>query len=380
MAESDSLKKWTRILIFLFLLTAGLIFAREFLIPFCLAILLAMLLYPLSSWLEKRGTPRIIAILLCLLLIIIVLAGLITLISSQVIAFTSDLPQLQAQIFRKLNIFQNFIEGKFGISSEAQMRWAKQNVNQSLEHSGAMIKSTLLGAASTFTFLALIPIYIFFFLFYREKYKKFIFRITPDDKMKRVNQVIENIQELVQSYLSGVLIVIAILAVLNSIALLIIGIPYAIVLGILAALLNIIPYVGVLIGSIIAATIAFLTKDSIWYTVAVIASMSFIQFLENNFITPGITGSKVSINPLTAIIALIIGGTIWGVPGMILFIPLAGILKAVFDSNEDLKPYGYLLGNEDTGNHSPSFSGIWQKIKNKFGITQKNEKEPDNEL
>jgi predicted PurR-regulated permease PerM len=214
--------------------------------------------------------------------------------------------------------------------------------------------------------LALIPIYIFFFLFYREKYKKFIFRITPDDKMKRVNRVIENIQELVQSYLSGVLIVVAVLSVLNSVALLIIGVPYAIVLGILAAVLNIVPYVGVLAGSLIAASIAFITMDSIWYTVAVLASMTFIQFLDNNFITPNITGSKVSINPLAAIIALITGGILWGVPGMILFIPFAGILKAILDSIEELSPYGYLIGTEDTSKHSVSFSGPCQKIKGWF--------------
>lgn len=362
MGESGTLKKWTRILIFIFLFIAGLYYARNFLIPFCLAILLAMLLYPLSRKFEKWGLPRILSIILCLLLIIIGLAGLITIISTQVISFTSDLPAIQEQIFKKLNTLQGLIEGQFGIRPSEQIKWVKQNINQSLEHSGAFIKDTLVGAASTFAFLALIPIYIFFFLFYRERYLKFIFRITPDDKMKRVNRVIENIQELVQSYLSGVLIVVAILSVLNSVALLIIGIPYAIALGILAAVLNIVPYVGVLAGSIIAASIAFLTKDSIWYTIAVLASMSFIQFLDNNFITPNVTGSKVSINPFAAIIALIIGGILWGVPGMILFIPFAGILKAIFDSIDELSPYGYLIGTEDTDKHSVSFLAPWQKL------------------
>lgn len=174
----------------------------------------------------------------------------------------------------------------------------------------------------------------------------FIKKVLKDDSSdSEIESLVEKVQDVTQNYLVGLLSVIGILAVLNTIGLLIVGLEHAIFFGVFAALLAVIPYIGIIIGALPPLIFALLLGDSILTPVFVIAVFATVQFLEGNFISPKIVGSKVSINPFVAIIALIIGGEIWGVAGMILFVPLIGILRVIFSVIEDLKPYGYLLGN-----------------------------------
>lgn len=184
------------------------------------------------------------------------------------------------------------------------------------------------------------------------------------DNHEIANSITEQISKVTQQYLIGVLLVIIILAVLNTTGLLIIGIKHAVFFGVLAAILNIVPYIGVLVGSLFPIIMALLTKDSIWSAVAVAGVFAFNQFLENNFLTPNITGSQVKINPLAAIMALIVGGMIWGVAGMILFIPFIGIAKILFDNIQSLKPLGYLIGEDDNGEKEKD--GFFKRTVNKI--------------
>jgi predicted PurR-regulated permease PerM len=341
---------YIRLTIVLFMLTlifAGLYFARDFLMPVGLAALLAILLNPVVRRLQKWGVNRILAIIIAIILVLLVISGLVYLLSTQLMVFVQDIPELKSNIGRKLADFQNFIDSKLGISPQRQLAWVNERVSKTLEDSGSIINSTLNATAGTLAVIAPMPIYIFFFIFYKEKFKTFLFKVNADDQQYKVRTVVEQIKEVVQNYLSGVLTVIIILAVLNTAGLSILGIKYAVFLGVLAAILNIIPYIGILIGNIIAATVAFITKDTIWYAVGVLILFAVIQFVENNFLTPVITGSKVSLNPLGTIIALIVGGLLWGVVGMIVFIPFLGILKVIFDNVDGMQPYGYLLGTED---------------------------------
>jgi predicted PurR-regulated permease PerM len=142
--------------------------------------------------------------------------------------------------------------------------------------------------------------------------------------------------------------VMLVLAVLNSIGFLLLGLKYAILLGLTAAILNIIPYVGPWIGALLPVTIALLTKDSAMYAVGAMGVILITQFIDNNFITPKVVGSSVSINPLASIVALLAGGMLWGVVGLILAIPITGMLKIVCDEIPGLKPWGFLLGEEKT--------------------------------
>lgn len=166
-------------------------------------------------------------------------------------------------------------------------------------------------------------------------------RSVPNEEL---NLLLKKIYEVIQSYLSGLFLVILIVGVLNSVGLLILGVPHAIFFGFLAGFLILIPYIGILIGSILPALLAIVTMDSPWYAVGVIGVMSFVQFLEGNLITPHIVGSKVSVNPLAAIIALFLGGQLWGLSGLILALPVTAILKVIMDTIPSLEPYGFLLG------------------------------------
>jgi predicted PurR-regulated permease PerM len=337
----------TIMLLLLILIFAGLYFGRDFLMPIALAALLSILLSPVVKRLQKWGLGRIISIFLVIIFVVIIIAGLIYLLSSQLMVFVHDIPELKANVGRKLAQLQKVIQDLAGISPEKQISWAHDSVSKTLEGSGSIINSMLNATAGTLSIIAPMPIYIFFFILYKEKFKTFLFRINDDEHNYKVRTMIEQIKGVVQNYLSGVLTVIVILAIVNTLGLTILGIKYAIFLGVFAAILNIIPYIGILIGNITAAAVAFITKDSIWYAVGTLAMFIVIQFLENNFLTPLITGSKVSLNPLGTIVALIIGGLLWGVVGMIVFIPFLGILKVIFDNVEGMEPYGYLLGTEE---------------------------------
>jgi predicted PurR-regulated permease PerM len=172
--------------------------------------------------------------------------------------------------------------------------------------------------------------------------------VSKKGESSKVDKLLDNIQNVTQDYLVGMLSVIGILAVLNTTGLLIIGLEHALFFGVFASLLAIIPYIGIIIGALPPLLFAFLLTDSLLTPVLVIAVFGTVQFLEGNFITPRIVGSKVSINPFVAMIALIVGGELWGISGMILFVPLIGILKVIFDQIPEMKPYGYLLGNSIT--------------------------------
>ena len=164
---------------------------------------------------------------------------------------------------------------------------------------------------------------------------------------RKLNFTIAKVCMVSQQYLKGILLDVLILSILNAIGFLALGLKYALLFAVLAAFLNIVPYIGVLVGSIFPVAIALLTKDSLWYAVGTAGVCIVVQFLDNNFITPKVVGSSVSINPLAATLALLLGAKVWGIVGMILSIPVTGMFKVMFDQMETLKPYGFLLGQEN---------------------------------
>src|SRR5690606_4568001 len=187
----------------------------------------------------------------------------------------------------------------------------------------------------------------FFLLYYSSFFKEFLHRLVRPEGHEKLNYVFVQGERVVRSYILGLFIVIVIVGTLNTIGLAILGVDYALFFGVLAALLTIIPYLGIFIGSLLPILYALLTKDSLWYPVGVAAVFWFVQFIEGNFITPNVVGNKVSLNPFAAIIALFVGGAVWGPAGMILFIPYLALLKVIFDVIEPLAPYGFLLGNPE---------------------------------
>ncbi len=176
-------------------------------------------------------------------------------------------------------------------------------------------------------------------------YRNFLHLLVDRSDEKAIDSVVSEIQKVTQNYVVGMITVITILAALNAFGLWIVGLENALFFGVFAAILAIIPYIGIIIGSLPAVLFAFLFSTSLVQPFAVIGVFAVIQFLEGNFITPNIVGSRVSINPFIAILALLIGGEVWGISGMILFVPFLGIIKCIFDQVEGLRPLGYLFGD-----------------------------------
>ena len=316
----------------------------ETIIPLAFSVLLAILLHPVCAWLELRKVPRIGAILLSILVLVIVLAGLIFIVTLQMGSFGEELPRITEKAELLLDETLTMGERYLNLSRNQQVTEAKKYLINTLSEGKTFFLNTLVtttGAISTFI---LLPLYIFFFLLYRDFFRRFVhkaFKSVPD---AHLNMLLKKIYEVIRSYLSGLFLVILIVGVLNSIGLLILGIPHAIFFGFLAGFLILIPYIGILIGSILPALLSIVTMDSPWYAVGVIGIMSFVQFLEGNFITPNIVGSKVSVNPLAAIVALFLGGQLWGLSGLILALPFTAILKVILDAIPSMEPFGFLLG------------------------------------
>lgn len=327
------------------LLIIAMIYGKFILMPLAFAAFFSMLLSPIVNWFEKLKLGRAGSILVTLLLLVIVLSGLISLISVQFIQFSEEIPAVTERLKGLANDSREFAEETLGFSQEEQFDFLQQGLNTVIERSGQYMSSILGATTNIFTILTLLPIFMFFMLYYKEMYLTFMRKLFEKRQISSVDNIMVRVQEVTQNYLAGMLSVVAILAVLNVTGLLIIGLDHAIFFGVFAALIAVIPYIGTIIGGLLPTLYAFLFTDSLFTPLAVIGVFAVVQFLEGNIITPRIVGSKVSINPFMAIVALLVGAEIWGVSGMILFVPLIGILKVIFEQIDDLKPYGYLLGN-----------------------------------
>mgnify|MGYP005848896855 CR=1 FL=1 len=319
-------------------------FGKSIIVPVVSAAFFAILLDPLVEKLQHYKLNRTSAILLSLLGVIMILTGLILLFTTQVNDFANEVPEMN----RRLNILSQdiigFIETNVSMEQQNIDRYIDQGVQNIISKSGSFLGAIVSTTTGFLGFFTLFPISVFFLLYYKNIYKTFLDKVS--DKKSDINIIKNRVSRVLQGYIIGMLAVVAILAVLNCIGLLILGINHALFFGIFAALLALIPYIGIVVGSILPTLYAILMYDSIIMPLAVIGIFVFVQFLEGNFITPNIMSAQVSINPLVALIALLIGGQIWGIAGMILFIPMIGMLKAAFDNIENLKPYGYLLGNK----------------------------------
>lgn len=334
MESSFTLDRVYKILVVAALVITGLILMSNILIPIAFAGLFAVVLNPFASRLEAR-TGRIFSILIVLLAAFVVM-GLITwFVVNQLTNLVSSLPGLEEKFYSIVAEASASASTWFSISSEEQTKLLKDGLAGLSSYMGELLLSTSYLAY----FFVQVPIYIFLFLLYREKFKEFFLSLTPGSEMKWRKEI----EGVVRGYISGLAIVVLIAGVLNSIGLLLLGIEHAIFFGFLSGALTMIPYVGITIGATLPALIALLTKDSVWYSVGVIAVHSVVQFLEGNFITPKVTGSRISINALAAILALLVGGKIWGIAGMILAVPLIGVAKILLGYSPSFRHFVILL-------------------------------------
>lgn len=336
--------KGTVILFGLVLVFVILSYGKFIMMPLAFAALIAMLLEPISQWLERLKLNRVVSIVISMFLLFVVLGGIISLLSIQLVQFADRLPEANQKIQAISNDLLQFFEAKFNLSPSRQVEFLEQGLSTVVNEGGKYLSSALGATTSVFATLGLLPIFVFFMMYYKNMYQTFLHKLWKGDG-DTINNVIDGIQSVTQNYIIGMMTVITLLAILNAIGLWIIGIEHALFFAVFASILAIIPYIGIVIGSLPAIIFALLFTESLLIPLGVVAVFAIVQFLEGNFITPNVLGSRVSINPMVALVALLVGAELWGISGMILVVPFIGILKHIFDQIEELRPFGYLLGN-----------------------------------
>lgn len=341
----DGLQRYTYTLLAIVLTVVALYFGKDLILLFVASGLLAFLLLPLARKVETQGLPRWAGALTATLVMLILVLGIFFLAGWQLTRFGEDLPALQAAFAEKGKALQRTIEEQAHISRRDQLKWFNERVGELASSGGNIVMKLFSGTGAVLAAVVPIPIIVFLLLLLKDKFRTF-FEQLGKTREGLVLDIMVNVSKLSRKYMRGVLLVILILGALSSLGFLLLGLKYAILLGFAIGFLNVIPYVGVLIGSLIPIIIALVTKDSVMYAVGALGVCLVTQFLENNFITPKIVGSSVSVNPLASIAALIGFGLMWGVVGMVLAIPITGMLKIVCDSIPSLKPWGYILGED----------------------------------
>lgn len=337
--------------------------ARSILIPLVFAIIVAIVLHPIVNFFIRRRINRVIAIIITLFLIILIIGAFGGFLFSQASRFSESWPLLVDKFTGILNNTITWAAGYFDINPERIHEWIVKTKGELIHISSAAIGQTLVTVGSFVVALFLIPVYIFLILFYQPLILDFIRRVFSTSHQSKVSEIVTQIKTVIQRYLVGLVIEAVMVATMNSVALLILGIDYAILLGIIGAMLNVIPYIGGIVAVALPMMIAVATKSTAWYAVWVLVSYYFIQLIDNNYIVPYIVASKVKINALFSIIVVLVGNAIWGIPGMFLSIPLLAIVKLIFDHIDSLKPWGFLLG--DTMPPLVKINSIIKKIKNK---------------
>jgi len=342
-----ALQRYVYLLAALVLTIVVLYFGRDLILLFVASGLLAFLLLPLARRVEGWGAPRWAGALMATMVLLLLVMGIFFLAGWQLTRFGDDLPALQQALTNKGQALQLWIEEQAHISQREQLRWFNERLTDLAGMGGSLLMQLFSGTGAVLAAVVPIPIIVFLLLVLKDKFRIF-FEQLGSTREVLVLDILRNISSLSRKYLRGVLLVTIILGTLSSIGFLILDLKYAVLLGFTIGFLNVIPYVGVLIGSLFPILIALVTKDSMMYAVGALAVCLITQFLENNLITPRIVGSSVSVNPLASIAALIGFGLLWGVVGMVLAIPITGMLKIVCDSVPSLKPYGFILGEEIT--------------------------------
>ena len=319
------------------------------LLPLLYAILLSLLLMPLVTKLEKWRWPRMLAIGAAILTVVMGLALLIYLFGSQIVSLRNEIPLIQTKLVAYFDVTQQQLSQKFGFQPLSHDEVISSSLDTARKDASKYLGSTLSTTVGILSTVTLVPIYIFCFLYYRDHLRQFMFRFVEADKRTTVLNTVDNIQTVVQGYITGLLTVIVVVSILNAIGLLALGVKYAIFFAVFASILAVVPYIGITVGSILPALITFVETGSPGRGLAVIAVFMAVQFISDNILAPMITASKVSLNPLTAIIALILGGELWGTPGMILSVPISAVIKVVLDANKDTEAWGFLLGDVGDG-------------------------------
>jgi predicted PurR-regulated permease PerM len=339
-------------LIGLFFLGTIIVSGSSIITPLVMAFFLSIVLLPVFRFFRKKKIPEVLSIALAIVLMFVAIAGVVWFFSSQISRLVSDFPQIKENVMKHLNSLSAWINKTANFSTEKQVQLINEQSNKLLDSAGGMLGGAAASLSAIFVFVGLLPIYIFLILFYKNLLVRFVFLWFPKENHPKVEEVVRESEVIIKSYLVGLLIQITYITVLLGGILMIIGIKHALLIGVIFAILNLIPYVGALIGNIIGVLLTLTSSQETWPIFAVLITIAVVQFLDNNILMPRIVGSKVKINALASIVGVIVGGSMAGVAGMFLSLPVIAVFKIIFDRTDTLKQWGVLLGDEKPG-HSP---------------------------
>lgn len=358
--------KLSLILLMLSLIALIIFIGQDIIIPLAFAILIAVLLLPLNNFLERKGVSRVLSIIISISLFIIISGAVIYFLSSQIVKFMNDIPAIKKHLADHAKTLQTWITQKFNLTKVEQTNLI-DNATEKLKSSGSgILGTTFLSVTNALLVLILLPVYTFLILYYRSMIKRFIVAVFKNEHEPKVVEVLQESKSIVQGYMTGLIIEMGIVAAINTTGFIIVGIEYAVFLGVFAAILNMIPYIGMMIASVFCMLITLTTSTNITDIVWVIVILTVVQFVDNNIIMPKVVSSKVKINALITILGVLIGGALAGVSGMFLSIPAIAILKVIFDRVEELKPWGLLLGDDITGHKKNKIYLKLESIGHKF--------------
>ena len=357
--------KYAFILLVLILFFYGVITAREFLYPIVLGVLLGYLIYPIACYLEKKGLPRIPASLLSILIFIFIGGSAILIIYNQTGRILDQLPVYRQSALVNIDKMESIIESQFGLKDLRLVEFFRGRIKFIFEAGNDVMNKIFSNTAGIIFRLGILPVYMFLFLYYRTKLAYFILQIIPREDRRIGVKVLRAFSKVVSRYMGGISTVVIILALLNSLGLLIIGVESPFVFGIISACFSFIPYFGTFIGGSIPFLFVLLTHNSPLVALKVILLYLIVHFIENNILTPNIVGNSLRLNPMVIIIGVIAGGTVWGVPGMFVIVPLLAMFNIMSENIRGLHAYSYLLGTSGTRKHAITGENIkmfWNRI------------------
>lgn len=342
------------------IISFGFIFyiGQEILIPILLAFIFAILLRPVASFFKhKLRFPHVIAVMFAVLLFVLLFVGIFTFLSIQISEMANDFNKIERNISIHINNIQHYIRDHFNISSREQNKYIETATEDSMEKGKEILGTTLISFTDILLNMILIPIYTFLILLYRTHFMLFFSKLVNKEYHVKLQEILSEIKVAVKGYIVGLIIEMILVSILTTIGFMIIGVKYAILLGIITGLLNIIPYVGILFAGVLSIIASLTGTADLSIIVGVIVVNIVVQLIDNNVLVPLVVSSKVQINALVSIVGIIIGGAISGVSGMFLAIPIIAILKVIFDRVESLEPWGYLMGDDLPKTYT------WRKIK-----------------
>lgn len=324
-----------------------LFFGRDIFIPISFSLLISFILYPVCVWMQRRGIGRVTAIMIALSLLIILGILLVVLLVTQALSFLQEWPTLQTKFVAVAEEISRLMTDR-GITKQQQSNWIYSVANQAGGKALQVLSNTISASVFSAVMLVLIPVYTILILYYRHQWMNIIYRIFPEERRDSLRRMVTLTIETYYKFITGMGIVYLIVGTLNSIGLLLLGVPHAILFGFIASVLTFIPYVGITIGSLLPIAMAWITYDSVWYPVGIIGVFTFVQYLEANVIFPLAVSQRLSVNTFVMLIAIFAGGLLWGMAGMILFVPFVGILKLIADHNPRWKTLSMMLGQQST--------------------------------